>query len=492
MTKQMLTSTLFTLLLIGSLLPAAVGAQTTTCEADVYNCFILRVSSVTYDSVLSSHALTFEQEIRPGEPRLVLVTGPTNTFPETTLANVEAEPSVLGFEMVGSTAMTEGATGAGVDAAHPGLVTSLASTGTYTGPETAYFSAPLWNGYVNQPAAAVMNLSVAHSDPRPEALGLGVVAIIDTGIDPNHPLLSDALVPGYDFLLNQGGNASEWNALDPIVHATTEQDMQAVADQSYTSIVDGNGQAFIEQSYTSIVDQSYTSIVDQSYTSIVDAKDLPPGFGHGTMVAGLVRWVAPAAMIMPLRVFDAWGQGDLGDIIRAIYFAVDNGANVINMSFSTDKYSLELLQAINYANQQGVVCVSSTGNEGKAKPTYPAAFGNVVGVGSTDHDDRQSGFTNWGPAQTTLAATGEALITTFPGGGYAAVWGTSFSSAVIAGTVALLHDANGGDMLAANFFQAAQALTVSAVDLPGPKLGAGRTDIDHAMNCGLTGGGCTL
>ena len=210
-----------------------------------------------------------------------------------------------------------------------------------------------------------MKLDDVHADPRPEALGLGVVAIIDTGVDPNHPLLQGALLPGYDFILDQAGDASEWNALDPAVHATTEQDLQYVADQSYTGIVEGNGFAFVEQSYTAIVEQSYTGIVEQSYTGIVEAKDLPPGFGHGTMVAGLVRLVAPAAMIMPLRVFDEMGQGDLGDIVRAIYYAVDNGANVINMSFSTDSYSAELHQAIMYAEENGVICVSSVGNEGQ-------------------------------------------------------------------------------------------------------------------------------
>jgi len=478
------------LILIGAWVPGAATAQTTSCDGDVYNCFILRVDTETYSSVLSNHALTWEADVRTGDPKLVLVTGPTNTLPETTLANVQADTDVLGFEMVASQAMTEGATGAGVDQSHTGIVDAMNMTGTSTGSQNAYFDVDPWNGYVNQPASAIMNLAAAHADPRPEALGLGVVAVIDTGIDPDHPLLTGALVAGYDFILEQAGNASEWNALDPATYPNAEQDLNFVADQSHTGIVDGDGVAFIEQSHTGIVDQSHTGIVDQSHTGIVDALDLPPGFGHGTMVAGLVRWVAPAAMIMPLRVFDEWGQGNLGDIVRAIYYAVDNGADVINMSFSTETHSTELLEAVNYAHQNGVVMISSAGNEGKGKPTYPAALGNVISVASTDHSDVQSDFTNWSPAHVTLAATGEALITTFPGGGYAAASGTSFSAAVVAGTIALLHDANGGSMIPVNFFQAAQALTASAVDVANHKLGAGRTDIDHAMNCGPTGGTC--
>ena len=482
--------TILSALLAVAILPVSAAAQTPSCSGAVHNCFMLRAASADVGAIATAHALTEVRDVRPGEPALKLMTGPTSVLPETTLANLEADADVLGAELVAASAVTEGATGAGVDTAAPGFQGTLASTGSYSGPETSYFSTTLWNGYMSQPAAGIMNLAAAHADPRPEALGLGVVAVIDTGVDPNHPLLQGALVPGYDFILEQAGNASEWNALDPVVHATTEQDLQAVANQSYTTIVDGNATAFVEQSYTTIVDQSYTTIVDQSYTTIVDSKDLPPGFGHGTMVAGLVRLVAPAAMIMPLRVFDEMGQGDLGDIVRAIYYAVDNGANVINMSFSTDAYSAELHQAILYANQSGVVCVSSVGNEGQLGLTFPSAFGAVIGVASTNDQDARSSFSNFGFGLVFLAATGEALVTSFPGGLYAAAWGTSFSSAIVAGAVALLHDANGGNMIPVNYFQAAQALTMSALHVQPLQLGAGRLDIDHAMNCGPTGGSC--
>ena len=488
--KPMPRISITTALLAVVLLPLAANAQTPSCAGAVHNCFILRADSADVAAITSNYGLTEVMDVRPGNPALKLVTGPTSALPETTLANLQADGDVLAAELVEASAVTEGATGAGVDTAAPGFVSNLASTGTYSGPATSYFSSAVWNGFMNQPAAGIMSLAAAHADPRPEALGLGVVAVIDTGVDPNHPLLQGALVPGYDFILEQAGNASEWNALDPVVHANTEQDLQYVADQSYSSIVDGNSVAFVEQSYSSIVDQSYSSIVDQSYSSIVDGKDLPPGFGHGTMVAGLVRMVAPAAMIMPLRVFDEMGQGDMGDIVRAIYYAVDNGANVINMSFSTKRHSAELLEAIAYANQNGAVCVSSVGNEAHPGHRYPSFYGNVLGVASTDDQDQQSSFSNWGPAFVSLAATGEALITSFPGGLYAAAWGTSFSSALVSGTVALLHDANGGNMVPVNFYQAAQAFSLSSVGLGTPHLGAGRLDINHAMNCGPTGGSC--
>lgn len=233
------------------------------------------------------------------------------------------------------------------------------------------------------------------------------------------------------------------------------------------------------------------TIADQSHASILDTKDLPPGFGHGTMIAGLVRLVAPAAMIMPLRVFDEWGQGNLGDVIGAIYYAVDNGANVINMSFSTTRYSGELLQAINYAEENGVVSVSSAGNSASEVQIFPATFGNTLGVGSVDSVDGRSDFSNFGNGLVTLAASGEALVTAFPGGLYAAAWGTSFSSAIVSGTVALMHQVAGSNLVPIDQAGAKHAFKKASVTLPlDLKLGKGRLDIADAMDCGLTGGSC--
>src|SRR5437879_9053997 len=99
---------------------------------------------------------------------------------------------------------------------------------------------------------------------------------------------------------------------------------------------------------------------------------------------------------MPLKVFDADGAALLFDILRAIYYAVDHGAKVINMSFSTEQRSAELKRAINYAVSRGVICVSSAGNNGARLRVYPAAFGNVLGVGSTSNLDARSTFSNFG------------------------------------------------------------------------------------------------
>src|SRR2546426_10763559 len=82
---------------------------------------------------------------------------------------------------------------------------------------------------------------------------------------------------------------------------------------------------------------------------ILDTRQVPRTFGHGTMVAGIIHLVAPTAQIMPLKAFETDGRAHLFEILRAIYYAVDHGAKVINMSFSTEQRSAEMKRAINYA-----------------------------------------------------------------------------------------------------------------------------------------------
>jgi subtilisin family serine protease len=144
---------------------------------------------------------------------------------------------------------------------------------------------------------------------------------------------------------------------------------------------------------------------------------------------------------MPLKVFHADGTGNISDIVRAIYYATDNGAKVINMSFSSRVASPALTAAIQYADSNRVIAISSAGNEGRELRVYPASSG-AIGVASTNHADLRSSFSNYGEGSAKTAAPGEALITSYPGGNYAGVWGTSFSSALVSGTAALIVQVN--------------------------------------------------
>ncbi len=311
-----------------------------------------------------------------------------------------------------------------------------------------------WTGYVNQPALA--KIRAAEAQRRYGTMGT-VVAVIDTGIDPLHPLLRNCLVSGYDFVRGLPGPPSELDDLDA--------ETRSIFSPYTTAILDSFGET---NPYT-------TAILDQYTASRLDPRRLPPQFGHGTMVAGLVRLVAPGARIMPLKPFGADGKAKLFHLLEAIYYAVDNGAKVINMSLSLAASSDELHDAIEYASRRGVIVVASVGNSAKDIMSYPAGFQQVIGVASTDLKDEQSVFTNFGDNVTTIAAPGEALVTLYPGGRYAAGWGTSFSTPLVSGTVSLMariHNAMNWERAEAAIKEAAPATG---------NLGAGRLDVLRAV-----------
>src|SRR5438445_6665595 len=125
-----------------------------------------------------------------------------------------------------------------------------------------------------------------------------------------------------------------------------------------------------------IVNQSTAAVLDQSTAAVLDGNLQYAAFGHGTMVMGVIHLVAPSAQLLPLKAFHSDGTGYLSDILRAVYYGVQNNANVINMSFEFTSSSTELQKALDYANQQGLVSAASSGNDGQGQPflVYPAAL----------------------------------------------------------------------------------------------------------------------
>ncbi|HEV8181346.1 MAG TPA: S8 family serine peptidase, partial [Candidatus Angelobacter sp.] len=285
----------------------------------------------------------------------------------------------------------------------------------------SYYGSAVPSNYVIQPATVIIrqhDLQVASG-----FTGTGItVAVIDTGVDKSHPALQSALVSGFNFISNVA-DPSELTDLTP--------EMSAALAQSSTSILDGQNLVQMNTSTMAILSQSSTSILDGS----------PSEFGHGTMTAGLVHLVAPGAHIMALKAFGGDGSSDLFNIVRAIYYAADNGANVISMSFEISQSSPALQNAIQYALNKNVVVVAASGNDGAQIMVFPAGYNSVIGVGSTDNSDARSSFTNFGTNAVFVAAPGEGVVTTYPGGNYAAGWGTSFSAPLIAGEAALVLQA---------------------------------------------------
>jgi hypothetical protein len=196
--------------------------------------------------------------------------------------------------------------------------------------------------------------------------------------------------------------------------------------------------------------------------------------------------VAPKAQLLPLKAFHADGTGFLSDILRAIYYAVQNNANVINMSFDFKMASTELKSALDYANQLNVVCAASAGNDGQGPPflVYPAALQNdVMGVASTSDLDARSTFSNYGNSIVWVAAPGEAIVTTYPFSTYSAGWGTSFSAPFVSGGAALLRN------LRTDVNESLAASAVAHAQFVGADMGNGRLDLLMALTALPAGGG---
>jgi Subtilase family len=319
-----------------------------------------------------------------------------------------------------------------------------------------YFGTVVTQGYATQPATQITRLADAQTGF--DVSGTGIVAVIDTGVDVNHPALVPVLLPGYDFTRNQPG-ASEW------------LDVPQLNGQTISSNSSENQPVVVQQSSAAILDQSSAAILDNGNGSYTD-------FGHGTMTTGLVHLVAPTAKILPLKAFSANGTGYLSNIIAALYYAAAHNANIVNMSFDVPTQSSALNAAISYVNQQGLILVAAAGNESSSAPVYPAALdSSVMGIASTSDYDTLSTFSNYGDIDCWIAAPGEYVISTFPGGTFAASSGTSFSSPQVAGTADLLMSVRATGLTQSS---AAKALA-SAVKLT-PNLNNGRLDVYQALS----------
>lgn len=321
--------------------------------------------------------------------------------------------------------------------------------------------------YVQQPA--FFTTATYTAGVKAGLRGAGIVAVIDTGVDEQNPILAPVVIPGYDFTRNIPGFASDLPDLD--------QSTAHILHQSTAHILHQSTAHILHQ-----LNDSSSAAFDAATAAALANTVLPNDFGHGTMVAGLIHLVAPQAKIMPLKAFNADGTGDEANIVRAIYFAADNHVNIINMSFGLSDISDALMKAINYANRKGVICIASVGNDAQTALVYPAAFGNVIGVASVDSLNHPSLFTNRGADLVTIAAPGENLVTTFPGDQYAVASGTSFSAPLVAGAASLMLNA-ANDHIASQLQEAdiVRALKRASTCVTDGSLGAGCMDLSQAI-----------
>jgi thermitase len=205
------------------------------------------------------------------------------------------------------------------------------------------------------------------------------VAIIDTGVDYNHPDLAGKVVKGYDFV------DDDWDPMDLNDHGTHCAGVTAAATNNSRGI------------------------------------------------AGM----APNVTLLAVRVLDASGNGSLDDVAAGITYAADAGAKVISLSLGGPSSATTLQNAVNYAASKGVVVVAAAGNESTSAPSYPAYYSNAIAVAATDSYDRLASFSNYG-SWVDVAAPGVDILSTVPGGYYAYMSGTSMATPLVAGIAGLL------------------------------------------------------
>ena len=184
---------------------------------------------------------------------------------------------------------------------------------------------------------------------------------------------------------------------------------------------------------------SGANIVDPSATPTDDNE-------HGTHVAGTIAGrgdggpigVAPKATLIPVKVLDAQGSGNLSDIVKGINWATRAGVNVINMSLGGPTGSAALERAVKHALSAGVVVVCAAGNSGPNPDTvgFPGGYPGVIAVAASDLNDKVANFSSRGNA-VAFIAPGVDIASTIPGGGTAKLSGTSMASPHVAGLAAL-------------------------------------------------------
>lgn len=243
------------------------------------------------------------------------------------------------------------------------------------------------------------------------------IAVLDTGVDLDHPELRGVLNPGFDFVdVVPGGRAYVRRAL---AGERPDDGEQFVGDAS------------------------------------VPDDDPSDEQGHGTHVAGILvargqrmpTGVAPSCRLVPVRVLATFrqrsgrtvGAGVLENINAGVKWAVDQGVRVINMSLGIRHQGggLPHAEVVDYAKRMGVTIVAASGNDGQEHLYYPGALEHVIAVGSVGYDGHVSPFSTTG-AQVDCVAPGEEIYSSIVNG-YDSLSGTSQATPFVTGTVALLH-----------------------------------------------------
>lgn len=211
--------------------------------------------------------------------------------------------------------------------------------------------------------------------------------------------------------------------------------------------------------------------------------------GHGSHVAGItaavnnsigVVGVGPQIDLYAVKVLNKNGSGYVSDIIEGIQWSMASGINVINMSLGTSSDIQSFHDAIIAAKNSGITIVAAAGNSGPGDNTviYPAKYPEAIAVSATNSTDGQPSWSSRGP-QVDLAAPGASIYSTYKGGGYATLSGTSMATPHVAGAAALVLSTHSGftpDQVQAKLQSTADLLP----GLTSNQQGAGLVDAEEA------------
>ena len=255
------------------------------------------------------------------------------------------------------------------------------------------------------------------------------IAILDTGVDMDHPDLANKLVANVKF-----------------------------SDSNTTDDVYGHG--------------THVAGIAAAMTN------------NGVGVAGL----GYSCTIMNVKVLDDYGSGTYSWVVSGIVWAADNGAEVINLSLGGSSASSTLEDAVNYAWSKGVVVVASAGNSASSTPSYPAYYTDCIAVAATDSNDALAYFSNYG-RWVDVAAPGIGIYSTLKDGGYGYKSGTSMAAPHVAGLAALafaaVSDADGDGKLND---EVRARIEATCDDIGVSDIGSGRINAYRAVQAAIAAG----
>lgn len=170
-------------------------------------------------------------------------------------------------------------------------------------------------------------------------------------------------------------------------------------------------------------------IYGKNFTSEGNSQNVTDNFGHGTHIAGIIHDIIPEAQLLIIKVLDRYGYGTIDEITQGIYYALDKGANIINISIGYEDPDDELKTAIETAESKNVPVICAAGNDNTI--SYPAQYG--ISVGSIDNKGNVSEFST---SKATLYAMGEDVKSTYVNDSYEILTGTSMATAKMTGYIA--------------------------------------------------------